>query len=60
MAKSKFLDAADAIKFLGRNGIQTGDRKITLKKGSVGLNCWGAIDYLCNYCNFHVQRGQSL
>lgn len=49
MARQKFTDMNEAVKFLTRNGIQVTDRKITPKNGKNGLKCWSAIDYLKNY-----------
>lgn len=42
-----------AIKRLARNGVKVRSTTITLGVDQmVGIKLWGAIDYLCNHCNF--------
>ena len=53
MAKSKFEDANEAIRFLTQMGHNVSDRKITIRRSEnsqrTGLKIWSAVDYLCSY-----------
>lgn len=46
-----------AIASLKRNRVRVQGREIYLSR-TVGIKLWGRIDFLVNYCEFTINRGE--
>lgn len=56
--KNRFVTSDQAVRLLQKRGIPVdATTRVIEVKGTVGIDSWGAIDYLCNRNKFVWVRG---